>query len=214
MAALTVKRLDAVRSAPTEKVLKGADYQHLVAAEAAVVEVERNAEALFERTRQAAIADSEAEAEAIRKEVLLDATLKVVDYLGGLEARIAGLVADGVARVIGQLEPSEATVRMIDQLLHEVHMENSVKVRVAVDDLRAVAAQVAELKADHPNIKNLEVAADPRLAKGSCRLETPLTILETSLEEQIESLRAAMASAFGDAAGPKQGPLENLNGNV
>jgi type III secretion protein L len=42
---------------------------------------------------------------------------------------------------------------------------------------------------EYPGLGLVEVAADARLAKGSCTLESELGVIDASLETQIEAIR-------------------------
>lgn len=193
MAELRVKRLADFRTAPVGKVIKADAYARLVSADAAIAAAEQEARALFEKTRQAALREAEREAEQARREQHLEFTATVVDFLEDLEQRVAELVAEGVRRVIGRFEPAEAMTRMIGNLLSQLRAQNRVTLEVSPDSLDAVSARFDELQSAHPTIEHLELVVDPSLPGSVCRLQTPLSTIQTSVDEQIELLRSALS---------------------
>ena len=202
MAQIGLKRLDTIRAAPLGKVLRGADYQRIVEADAAIATVENDARALFERTRDEALAEAEEQARHATELRSLETSLATVEYLAKLEGNLVQLVTDALRRIVGELAPSDAVVAMIGNLIAQVRAEHQINIRVAPERAAAVNASLGALGEAHPHIKSLEVASDRNLRGTQCRLEMPLGILETSVEELIGTLEQALRQVFTEGGAP------------
>ena len=199
MAEIAVRRLDSIRAAPVGKVVRRAEYQRIVEAEAAIAAIEQDAKALFERTRDEALEEAQSQAEHAANLRALKTTLATVEYMGDLEQNLVGLVKDAVRRIVGNMPPGEAIVGMIGNLIGELSAEHHVHIKVAPEQSPSVKANLGQLERAHPHIKSLEVAPDPKLHGTQCRLETPLGILETSIDDLVETLEQALTETFQES---------------
>ena len=195
MAELTVRRLADFRSAPVGKVIKADAYSALVESDTAIAAIEKEAERLFEQTREAARKQALEEASAEIREQQLDAAAAAVEFLADLEEDLAKLVAEGMRRIIGEFEPTDAMLRMIQRLLVKLRTQNRIALHVGPDMLEAVNSRLSEIRRAHPAIEEIELSVDTGLSGTACRLETPLSMVQTSIDEQIEALCSALSAS-------------------
>jgi type III secretion protein L len=74
--------------------------------------------------------------------------------------------------------------------------QRQVTVRVAPEAVAEVQQRLTDIMADYPGITFVEVAADARLRRGGCILESELGVVDASLDVQLEALSRALRSAF------------------
>ena len=65
-------------------------------------------------------------------------------------------------------------------------------VRVCEDDLDAVQNSLSSLLQTYPGISFLDIAADSRLKRGACLIESELGVVDSSLDTQLEAIKRAI----------------------
>ena len=164
----------------------------LAAAAKRAREIEEAATLAYEEQRKKGYEDGQEACRSEYAEKVLEVALQSVEYIEGLEQTIVNVVTEAVERVIGELDDNERIVRIVRTALSAVRNQKRVVVRVAPADSKAVTEGLASMIAHSPGASGfLDVITDPRLAAGSCIIESELGVVDASLETQLRALRKA-----------------------
>jgi type III secretion protein L len=195
---------------PGQTVLKAADYALLLAAEEVLEKARQEGEAIREAAKQAHEEEKErgyAEGMMLGKmemaERMLDTATRGVDYLEGLEGTIVDLVMNAMTKIIDGFTDKERVLGVVRKSLGYVRSQKRVVLRVAPEDADMVQEEMKNLLRDYPGIGILDVAVDPRLARGACILESELGLIDASLNVQLEGIRKAFLRRLKQTAGEK-----------
>ena len=196
MSRLVARKLEEMTVAPAGKVIKAEDYQFMAQGRQLLAEIKRRAEELYQREKKLA---HQAAKERARQEVsrqMLDVASASIEYLTRVEKGLAGIVVESVEKIIGKLEDTEATAKMVKTALYRMRNENRVTLQVSVDEASAIKKRIKDITADYPNIDFVDVVADQAIAPGACRLTTALGSIDTGLEAQVKNLEQALLKNF------------------
>jgi len=192
MSRLSIRKLGETGVTPLGNLVKGDVYQRIVAAERVVAEAEaegrRAYEAAVARGREAGETEGRNASAALIAETLAEARR----YLRGAEERLAGIVSEAVRRVLGEFDDAELVSRMVAQLVRDAEGEGKIRLCVSPGQFEAVRERVRDLRSASAGAEAIEVIADAEVEDGGCRMETELGFVSTSIEEQVETLRAAL----------------------
>lgn len=182
-------------------VLKGADLELLRGVSSAMEESRRRSSevhASLDRIEEEARARGEvAGLEEGRAEAAIQhwkTVIATVSYLRGLQDSITGAVIDSLRRIILEIPPHERIVQLVTRALQDLVAVQRVVLSVNPADAPAVTQAVAALEGMMPP-ENVEIRQRPDLAPGSCLLETPLGMVDASLESQLKALSATISAA-------------------
>lgn len=179
-----------VKSAETAVLLEAG--QLLDAAKQRVADMEEAARRAYEEQRVKGYEDGQEDCRAEYAEKMLEVAMQSVEYIEGLEQTIVKVVTEAVERVIGEIDAEERIVRIVRTALNAVRSQQHVVVRVAPADEKAVTEALAPMLGGGPGGSGfLNVIMDPRLAAGSCILESELGVLDASLDTQLKALSRA-----------------------
>ena len=194
MTRFAIRKLEDLGVSPLGNLIK-ADVHHVVAegsqvlAEAA--EQSRRAyAAAVERGRQA----GEAQGREASAALMAEAAAGARDFWRRSERRLADIVIEAVRRIIGEFDDAEAVAGVVRQLLEQAADEGRIRVRVAPGQIGTIRGQVRALPGGGSDA--VEIIADAGVAAGACRMETEIGFVETSVEAQLEALRAAVAKSL------------------
>ena len=127
-------------------------------------------------------------------ERMMDTVGAGVDYLEGLEGTIVDLVMSAMHKVIDGFDDKERVVGVVRKALSYARSQKRVVLRICPEDAEIVQAEMKTLLRDYPGIGILDVATDPRLAKGACVLESELGLIDAGLDVQMAGIRKAFLS--------------------
>lgn len=120
--------------------------------------------------------------------------IATVSYLRGLQSSITGAVIESLRRIILEIPPHERIVQLVTRALQDLVAGQRVVLSVNPADAPAVTQAVAALEGMMPP-ENVEIRQRPDLASGSCLLETPLGMVDASLEAQLKALATTISAA-------------------
>lgn len=195
---------DKVALAAGRRVIPAEDYGQAVSgaelladakarSDAVLAEAQEEAEAERRRGYEEGLAAGQAEI-AERMLVLVGQS---VDYLGTAERDLARLVMLCLRRILGERAEEDVVIAAARNALAHVRGESRVTLAVRPDVVEAVRGRVGEVLSGSGDIGTIEVAADPGLRQGGCRLETEIGVVDASIETQLEALERAMAVRIG-----------------
>lgn len=151
------------------------------------------------RARAAATAEIEAERARVCNAALVEGQQGASRFLAqvalaarreveGLPLAIAETIAEGVAKVVGQLAPSEAVARAAAQAVAELSERTGITVRVAPASVQAVGAHLSAAGWND----GVRVLGDPALGLRDCTVETRAGFVRADLDVQLAALRHAL----------------------
>jgi flagellar biosynthesis/type III secretory pathway protein FliH len=135
---------------------------------------------------RAAVAKAERQVEELHaadRELLRSLPRVVAEADAGLEAVAVEAAFASLLRLLGEAASQRSLVADTCRLALLEYRQRPVVLRVAVDDVEAVA--------DLADAEAVRVVGDARLAAGQCRLETHKGLYDTSLEVRLEGMKQA-----------------------
>lgn len=188
---------------PKSRLVPAADYVAVVEADRVLEEakaeaarVVAGAQDAYEAEKARGYTDGRAEAAAQAAEQQLEVIGKTVAWFEAVEARMVEVVTGAVRKILGEIEEGELTRRVVHEAMRTMRNQRQVTVRVAPEVVADVQGRLTAIMADYPGITFVEVAADSRLRRGGCILESELGTVDASVEVQLEALSRAMRLAF------------------
>ncbi len=186
-------------TATPSRVVKRADYETLVEADAVLAEARHAAlvqaaelEALRARAEAAGrSAGFEAGREAWAQHLLKQHQQQGAQ-LKDLSASIVSLVMNTVQHLLGELPAAERFERLAEQVLGSALQARRVRLVVANADAEAAHALLARWAHEREPGLQLDVLVDPALEAGDCVLETDLGAVDGRLPQRLKSIEAAL----------------------
>ena len=119
--------------------------------------------------------------------------LSTVSYLRGIEEALIRTVTDSLGRIVMEIPPQERIVQLVGRALQDLSAVQKVIVNVHPDDVRVVTSEVNAMEATLPAGVLIEVRQRPDLSPGNCLLETPLGVVDASLEAQLQAMHESLS---------------------
>lgn len=196
MTRFVVRKLKDVGVSPLGNLIK-ADVHHVVVeGNAALAEAAEQSRRAHQVALDQGRREAEAEGERAKAALIAETAAATQAFWRHSEGRLADLVMAAVRRVLGEFEDAELVAGMVRQLLKETADEGRIRVRAAPAEVGAIRDRVQEMQAAGPGADAVEVIADATVSEGACRMETELGFVETSVDAQLEALRAAVGKAL------------------
>jgi len=191
--------MGAARVAAGGKVVRASDYSRWVSAKHVLGEARVQAKVIRDHARQEHVAERERgyqeglrEARAMQV-AEMDATLRQARaYLDGIEGEMVDLVMDCVREIIGELDARERIVRIVRGALGRARRQKQAVLRLHTDDVAAVLAWRDDLLAEFPAVEDLDIVATAQMARGACRVETEIGVIEAGVDAQLAALEQAL----------------------
>jgi len=176
------------------RIIKAADLAQMRAAETTLREAQAAADALLAETRDkaeaeaaAVIATAQADAKARATAILSEAETVAQTQLDALEEEVSALVAATVARVIGDMDRTQAVKAATKTALADLSTQTRAKIRAAPDVFRAVSDAVSE-EADAGRQTVERVTQDEALRGDRVILSSARGHTEIGLSDQIDAV--------------------------
>lgn len=115
--------------------------------------------------------------------------LSTIRYFDGLEQKFASTLAACLQNLILSMPPEQRLVELARKALQGLKQETRITLRVHPDDLAALFAQMAELRVGLADSTQIELRGDGTLKRGDCVLESPIGVINASLDKQLEVLQ-------------------------
>lgn len=185
------------------RILRRADLAKLREAEATLADARalrdqamRDADALRERTLREALEEGRERGAREAAALLAQGERQAAERMRALEPALAGLVAETVARVIGEMDRREAVGLATRRALERLRDHRRARISAAPDVVEAVREAVAAASATSSGAEVLEVVADERLEPGRTLLSSDRGHVEIGLPAQLaEATRSWRADA-------------------
>ena len=160
---------------------EAAAADHLTAAVAAIE---------ADTTARRAAAAQQIQQQQVR--ILAETATAAQRVIAGLRREIAEAIAEGVARVIGGIDLADAVARAAQRAVAELAAHHAMVVHVNPQAHDRVAARLGAHRV-------VRVVADATLPQDDCIVETPAGFVRAGLQQQLETLRAALIEAADNA---------------
>ena len=196
MTRLAIRKLDETSVSAVGKVIRSADYQLMLECDEAIAAVKKEAESLYQKTREEARRAGECQGREQAAEQLLKTTADIDEYLAGVERKLAAIVVDAVKKIIGDCDTLEAVSGMVVRALYHVRSENRISLQVSPEQADGIRERLAAMTTNYRNMGVVDVVAASAMADGACRLETAAGTIDTSLDRQIELLEKALGESL------------------
>ncbi|WP_444917382.1 type III secretion system stator protein SctL [Microbulbifer sp. JMSA003] len=191
----------AVALSPESKVVKLNEYNTylqaqdiLALAEADAAEIVAGSKASIKEGYDQGYADGVQAGLSDQSEALLTTLQLCQQFLKGQQQEVVSLVKVILQKLIGEIETDTQLLKQIERAVSIHYNVDSAKLFVSPCQYRPASEKIAELLADYPTLKNFEVVSDDKVAPGSCILETPIGILNLSLEAQLSAIERSIGA--------------------
>lgn len=174
---------------------------------AAQIEAEANEKAnqLFEEQRVAGAEAGRAEAEAYlneQQELLQQQLNELSQNLEiqyqekhrTMESEIVDAISAVLEKNFGLLmtDRKEVLMYLIKRTMYGIESSKSFKIRVSIEDAKAVATQLDELREEFGNDVSIDVQRDESMNDGDCILETEYGVYHCGIDLQLQNLLMQM----------------------
>ena len=187
---------------PDRKILKADEYQAYLDAQQIIQAAEQEAERIraaaqqeYDAEKRRGYEEGVEEGQAAAAESMFDSLSKTVDFIGGLESKVAEIVIQAIEKVIGQMNEKDLVVGAARNALDIVRNEAKVTLRVCPDQVAAVRQRAGEILSGHPAVSFLDVQPDDRLQPGGCVLESEIGVVDASIDLQMEAMKKSIRKA-------------------
>ena len=192
---------DTLHPLPGKKVIKADEYATLVEAQQIITDARTRADAIlseaqqhYENERKRGYEDGLIEGKMNMAEHMMENIASSVDYLERMESTIVNLVMQSLRKILHDMDDHERTQKVVHKALSYVRAEKKVVLKVSPEDIETVRGSLDDLLRDYPAIRFLDVAADARLSKGACILESDMGVVDAGIETQLAAIERAFHS--------------------
>ena len=184
-----------VSASPDTRLIKAAAWANYCAAENIVEEarayareMRRKAVEAFAEEKLRGYEQGVLEGRQEHAEHIMDAVLKSIEYIEGLEKGVSTLVGEALRKIMGSLPPEEIMAGVVRQSLALVRGQKQVVLRVSPADEEAVKVRMTDIMREYSSIAFVDVQADGRLSQGACTLQSEMGIIDAGVETQIRAI--------------------------
>lgn len=121
--------------------------------------------------------------------------LASLDYFEQSQHQLVEVVIRCVRRFVMELPAEERFYQLVGQALEELKQQPRIILQVNPKDRDAVEAALPRLQKLMPSGSTIEVRTRDELSLNSCILESPLGLVDASLESQLAILETSLSAA-------------------
>ena len=193
----------------TGKIIRAADYasvteaaEIIVAAQREAGEIRQLAEKERAEEKKRGFVEGEAEGRARCDQMVLETTIKGIQYLGSLEQSVSQVVLHALELILGEIDQKEMIFKIVRLALQSLRAERRVAILVHPSQVTYLQKRLDELLAAYPSIGLLEPLPDPNLPPDGCILRSEMGSIDASLETQLARIRKTLRPASPEATQP------------
>ena len=149
----------------------------------------------FERQKKLGYEQGLSEGKAAAAAHNIKTVLASLDYYEQSKNQLVGVVVSCVRRFIMELPPEERFYQLVGQALDELKQQPRILLQINPKDREALEAALPRLQRLMPAGTKIEVRTRDELGLNSCVLESPLGLVDASLESQLAILETALTAA-------------------
>ena len=166
---------------------------------ARVVVMEENSKKEFENQKKLGYETGLSEGRAAAAAHNIKTVLASLDYFERSRNQLVGVVISCMRHFILDLPPEDRFYQLIGKALDEVKQQPRIVLQIHPQDREAVDAVMPKLQQLMPEGSKIEVRAREELAPNSCVLESPLGLVDASLESQLAILESSLLKASAES---------------
>ena len=121
--------------------------------------------------------------------------LASLDYYEQSRSQLVGIVMSCLRRLVMDLPPEERFYQLVGQTLDAFKQQPRIILQINPKDHDVVETAIARLQSRMPVGSTIEVRMHEELNPGSCVLESPLGLVDASLESQLAILEQSLLNA-------------------
>jgi type III secretion protein L len=122
--------------------------------------------------------------------------LKSEHYIHNFEEKIAALVLDTVRKVIDGIDHMDLISALIKKALTTMKHQKNIKLKVSPLHIDFLNDRISEILTSLPYLDGIEVIADERLTPNQLVMESPIGIVDASIETQLAAIQDAFSRCF------------------
>ncbi len=157
--------------------------------------IEEDAKREFENQKKLGYEEGLKEGRAAVAAYNIKTVLASLDYYEQSRSQLIGVVITCVRRFVLELPPEERFYQLIGKALDELKQQPRIILQIHPQDRAAVDAVVSKLQTHMPPGSKMEVRTREELVPNSCVIESPLGLVDASLESQLGILEASLGQA-------------------
>ena len=164
-------------------------------ARAQATAINEKAQQEFERQKKLGYEQGLNEGKAAAAAHNIKTVLASLDYYEQSRNQLVGVVISCVRRFIMELPPEERFYQLVGQALDELKQQPRILLQVNSKDRDALELALPRLQSLMPTGTKIEVRTRDELNVNSCVLESPLGLIDASLESQLAILETSLITA-------------------
>lgn len=149
----------------------------------------------FERQKKLGYEQGLQEGRAAATAHQLKTVLASLDYYEQSRNQLVGVVISCVRRFIMDLPPEERFYQLVGQALDELKQQPRIVLQINPKDREALEAALPRLQKLMPSGTSIEIRAREELTPNSCILESPIGLVDASLDSQLTILENSLKEA-------------------
>ncbi|MGL4722510.1 MAG: HrpE/YscL family type III secretion apparatus protein [Desulfovibrionaceae bacterium] len=153
----------------------------------------KQAEEEYERMRELGYRAGIDEGKMEMAERIMEQITSSVDYFADVENTVVDVVIAAITKIIGEMDDKERVSAIVHRSLSYVRNQKKVLVRLSPEDVPYIQENLNDIIRNYPGINFLDVAPDPKLARGDCILESEMGIVNAGLNTQIEAIKRSFS---------------------
>jgi len=179
-----IRRSDAIRLADSRVILETARADAEASALRASEEFERRRMEGFNKGLEEGLL------EARRRN--LEAVAATTQYFHGLHEQVCDMVVSCLRNIIVDLPPLERIRQVAMKALENTGPQEGLVLYLSPEDMPRASKMLAQLQASLPDGIRIEPRTRSDITPGECLLETPLGVVRSGIEDQLEMLRTTL----------------------
>lgn len=158
-------------------------------------EILQEAQQEFERQKKAGLEQGLQEGRQAATVHHVKTVLASLEYYEQSRAQIITLVVSCLRHLVMDLPAEERIYQLVGQALDALKQQTRLILQIHPKDKDVVETAITKLQALMPSGSTIEVRLHEELPPGSCVLESPLGLVDASLESQLAILESALSVA-------------------
>jgi type III secretion protein L len=181
------------------RLLKAADAAQLSTAAGVLQSARERAAAMIEEAghtaaalREKAVREGWLEGRNAAAKRHVETVAGALKYFDQIETSFADLLAESVRALLATMPPEEQIRQLAAKAMEGLRQQSKLTFRVNPADLQGSGPVLAELRCLLPPGAEVHVTSSDEVPPGGVFLESPLGIIDASLETQLENLKNAL----------------------
>ena len=198
---------DLSRPDVSRKIIKARDFWAYRDARHAVDEALKRKEQILESAQEAYRSERERgysegneSARLEQSGSMMEIVTQTVEYYGRVESQMVELVLEAVRKVVSEFDDRERVSTVVRNCLDLARTQKHLRLSAHPSQVEFLREHVEGLRREYPNIAQIEVHPDAKLAPDACLVESDIGIVEASLQGQVDVLRETLVSVFAPNA--------------